>query len=262
MKWIPVWVGEIYLELLKKFGMDRFTNRDAKKALPQIRGNTIDRALSIMKDKGWAFKARRGLWYLALLNPPIREKKKRPPSFTKLLAQVRRKLEGKVRGAILFGSYALGTHDDYSDIDVLVIVQRRTEELSKISDMFLNKHVVLHVYTHREIDVKSPLFWGLAFGHEIIYETNGCASSLINKIKKYTSDKKIRPLFFTRNPVFYVGSQSERERLERLYRGVAEKLRRKKYAEGIKLNLLKTGFIKKGYEVPIGMAEKFTKLAS
>ncbi len=109
---------------------------------------------------------------------------------------------------VLFGSYARGTATEYSDIDLLVIVNNVSEDwrerdkvLGDIELYFLKEHHkrMFPILTTPEavadsVRIGNPLFYGILRGYSILFDRNSFFKKLMQKVLiKVKVDK---PIFY------------------------------------------------------------------
>lgn len=80
---------------------------------------------------------------------------------------------------VLFGSYARKGYSAYSDMDIIIVLERENNNISKLRKEFLirfEKKLDLHIFTKEEVIQNfndfSPLFTTLLLGKQILFDRN------------------------------------------------------------------------------------------
>lgn len=109
----------------------------------------------------------------------------------------------KLEGAILFGSWSLGTQTPDSDIDVLIVARsihskrhRRGEEIASISRAVASLPLDVLLLTREEVISNfrnhNPLFLDIAEEGTILLDETGFLSGLMYETREYIRDRGIK----------------------------------------------------------------------
>ena len=92
---------------------------------------------------------------------------------------------------VLFGSYARKNYNENSDLDLMVIVDEKDKDLSKLRKSYLLKfgrRLDLHVFSKKDVIQNfrdfSPLFSTLLLGKKIIFDKDMFFERLFNEFVK------------------------------------------------------------------------------
>ncbi len=104
--------------------------------------------------------------------------KKSATSF--ILGKCVKLFENNLISIVLFGSYARENHSAYSDMDIIIILEKENnDDISKLRKEFLirfEKKLDLQIFTKKEVIQNfndfSPLFTTLLLGKQILFDRN------------------------------------------------------------------------------------------
>jgi predicted nucleotidyltransferase len=201
MKWIPLWLGEIYSKLYLNFAGNRdFSVQQAAEKL-KISRDLFRVALSKLVEAGWLSRVGRGTYMLkdprgvvmAMRAEDVFDLKLVPAPFTtsvkEFCIRVLSVFGSRLRSAVLFGSIARGDWNEGSDIDLLLVIkglpknvlERDTEILPLTRG--LPHSITLVSYTPEELTETPPLLLDVAIDGILLYDT-GFMREKIGRVRK------------------------------------------------------------------------------
>ena len=90
---------------------------------------------------------------------------------------------------VVYGSYASGTNDEYSDFDCMIIVEEKSR---KHDDSVINGiQLDCFIYTKKEIQSKNIDKFIAVFNGDIVLDTEYIAENLKTRVQEYVKDHSI-----------------------------------------------------------------------
>ncbi|MHA1195816.1 MAG: nucleotidyltransferase domain-containing protein [Promethearchaeota archaeon] len=132
-------------------------------------------------------------------------------------------LKGKLISFILYGSVARGKWNQYSDIDILIILENDIKSLEELEAEILEKtikfenknelvsssgkklYITFQLLILREKDLKKfrTLFYDVALDGIILYDKNDTGFNFIKEIRKQIEEKKLKRIFISEDDFYW-----------------------------------------------------------
>ena len=142
------------------------------------------------------------------------------PSFTLQQSRFQRPVEefmryalshNHIRSVILFGSVAKGTAQHYSDVDLIVVIDKLPEDWRQQDQLFsaIITKILMEDYVRifpqvcspaallRAARQGNPLLYGLLTGYQVLYDPDRFFSRVLQVLKKTV--QRVNPIYIERN---------------------------------------------------------------